>query len=92
MSDERFVAIENKLDTLVAGQDALARNQDSLARELRGEMKDLGNQMRVLHEDTIANIQALATDFEPIRREFREADAKLKEAILKELARPRRRE
>jgi len=48
--------------------------------------------MRVLHEDTIANIKALAPDFEPIRREFRNADAKLKEDILKELARTHRRE
>ena len=119
MSEERFNAVETKLDSLAAGQDALAAGQETLARDLRSEMRsmgddlgrritsvdtrlskqidaldtrlsgqiaDLGNEMRVLHEDTIANIKALAPDFAPIRREFEEADAKLREDIDQRLA------
>jgi tetrahydromethanopterin S-methyltransferase subunit G len=72
MSEERFDAIERKLDT-VAG-------------ELRQEIADLGRQMRVLHEDTIDRIAALAPDFGPIRREFTEADARLHDKIDRRLA------
>jgi len=87
-------ALARNQDALAQNQDALAKNQDALARkdEVSAQIADLGNQMRLLHEDTIARIQALAPDFEPIRREFRDADAKLKEEILKEIARARRRE
>ena len=87
-------AMARNQDALAQNQDALAKNQDALARkdEVSAQIADLGNQMRLLHEDTIARIQALAPDFEPIRREFRDADAKLKEEILKEIARARRRE
>jgi hypothetical protein len=96
MSEERLIAIETKLDVLAAGQEALARDLRSEMKDLgdglQGQISDMGNQMRVLHEDTIANIKALAPDFEPIRREYREADAKLKEEILGQLARGRRAE
>jgi hypothetical protein len=37
--------------------------------------------MRVLHEDTIERIAALAPDFMPIRREFAEADDALRREI-----------
>jgi len=46
---------------------------------------DLGRQMRVLHEDTIDRIKDLAPDFSPIRREFTEADAKLRDEIDRRL-------
>jgi len=35
----------------------------------------------VLHEDTIDKIKALAPDFGPVRRDFAEADTKLREEI-----------
>ena len=72
MSEERFVAIEAKLEELATGQ-------QELKRELKTEIQDLGRQMRVLHEDTIDRIAALAPNFGPIRREFNEADARLRE-------------
>ena len=70
MSEERFVAIEAKLEELAAGQ-------LDVKRELKTDIQDLGRQMRVLHEDTIDRIAALSPDFGPIRREFTEADARL---------------
>ena len=70
MSDERFVAIEAKLEELVTGQ-----------RELKTDVQDLGRQMRVLHEDTIDRISALAPDFGPLKREFVEADERLRDQI-----------
>jgi hypothetical protein len=39
----------------------------------------LRRHMGVLHEETLDRIAALAPDFGPIRREFREADANLHE-------------
>jgi len=74
MSTERFVAIEAKLEELAAGQ-------LDLKRELKTDIQDLGRQMRVLHEDTIDRIAALAPVFGPIRREFAEADARLRDEI-----------
>ena len=57
--------------------------------QLRGEMRagyeDLGRQMRMLHEDTLDKIEALAPDHAPLRREFRQADAELKESIERRL-------
>jgi len=57
--------------------------------ELRQEMQsghaDLRHEMRLLHEDTISNIKALAPDFGPIRREFTQADAQLREDIERRL-------
>ena len=78
MSEERFDAIERKLDTVV-GQ--LREEMNGMGSGLRQEIADLGQQMRVLHEDTIDRIAALAPDFEPIRREFTDADARLHEKI-----------
>ena len=85
MSEERFLAIETKidaLDTRLSGVDSRLSGQiEALDNRLSGQITALGNQMRVLHEDTIANIKALASDFAPIRREFQDADAKLKEDL-----------
>ena len=83
MSEERFLAIETKidaLDTRLSGLDRRLSGQiEALDDRLSGQITALGNQMRVSHEDTIANIKALAPDFAPIRREFQDADANLKE-------------
>jgi hypothetical protein len=78
MSEERFDAIERKLDTVV-GQ--LREEMNGMGSGLRQEIADLGRQMRVLHEDTIDRIAALAPDFGPVRREFAEADARLRDEI-----------
>ena len=74
MSDHRLAIIEGKLDTLVTGQAALETQQTELRHE-----------MRVLHEDTIDKIKALAPDFGPIRREFTRADQDLREDIDRRL-------
>ena len=107
MSEERFEAIEQRLDSLAAGQQELRREMHEVGAGLRREMHEmgaglrremnatagdlrrqvnesadeLGRQMRVLHEDTIDKIAALAPDFAPIRREFTEADDRLREEI-----------
>lgn len=97
MSEERFAAIETKID-------ALRGEMHDMGNTLRGEMQDLGNtlrvemqsagdrlrddlgrQMRVLHEDVIDNIKALAPDFAPIRREFKAADDQLHEEFDRRL-------
>jgi hypothetical protein len=41
--------------------------------------------MLVLHEETLDRIKTLAQDFGPLRREFREADARLREDIDRRL-------
>ena len=61
----------------------------TLAQDLRGEMRALNEEtnrhMRVLHEEVIDRIAALAPDFAPIRREFRQADTELRESIERRL-------
>ncbi|HET9370886.1 MAG TPA: hypothetical protein VFO19_11585 [Vicinamibacterales bacterium] len=62
---------------------------ETLRVEMHAEMHafagSLRHEMRVLHEDTIANIKALAPDFAPIRREFQEADARLRDDVERRL-------
>jgi hypothetical protein len=43
------------------------------------------NDMHVLHEDLVDRITALAPDFAPIRREFQQADAEVKESLLRRI-------
>jgi chromosome segregation ATPase len=52
---------------------------------LREDFGKLGGQMRALHEDTIDKIKALAPDFDPLRREFRAADAELADQLDKRI-------
>ena len=66
MSEERFDQLEKQIDA-VAGD---------LRAEMKQHLDDLGRQMRVLHEETIHRIAALAPDFGPIRRELSNADEK----------------
>lgn len=68
--ETRLTSVETKVDDVAAKVDDVAAKVD-----------DLGHQMRVLHEDTIDQIKALAPDFGPVRREFTAADAKLREEI-----------
>jgi hypothetical protein len=97
MSDESLGAIENRIDAVrsdivAVGTDLAARigNTDKrlaeLDERLSGRIDALGHQMRVLHEDTISNIKALSPDFAPLRREFHEADADLREDINRRLS------
>ena len=48
---------------------------------MQAQTAELRHEMRLLHEDVLGNIRALAPDFGPIRREFRQADAELRESI-----------
>ena len=52
---------------------------------VRGEMADLRRYFGVLHEETLDKIKALAPDPDEIRREFRGADAALREEINRRL-------
>ena len=82
MSEDQFGQLEQKIDSL--GKD-LRHEMRGLRDEMHGLYSDLGHQMRVLHEDTIDRIKALAPDLEPIRREFKAADTKLREDIDRRL-------
>ena len=81
MSEERFGAIAAKLEELSTGQ----RELQTDVQDLKTGVQGLGHQMRVLHEDTIDRIAALAPDFSPIRREFTAADTQLREEIDRRL-------
>ena len=56
-----------------------------LRSEVRQQGEDIRHEMRVLHEDTIGRIAALAPDFGPVRREFAAADAELREEFDRRL-------
>ena len=62
MSEDRFGQLEQKIDSL--GKN-LRQDMRGLRDEMHGLYSDLGHQMRVLHEDTIDRIKALAPDLEP---------------------------
>lgn len=73
---------------LVAGQAKLGATVDELSTgqaKLGAALADLGHQMRLLYEDTIERIKALAPDYDPLRQEFKAADAQLKEGIDRRL-------
>jgi hypothetical protein len=78
MSEERLDRIEAKVDALAGDVD---RRLDALGIEMRTLNQETRHEMRVLHEEVLDRIAALAPDFAPIRREFREADQILRESI-----------
>ena len=64
MSEARLTTIETKLDAVFSQQ----QEHGVRLERLETRVEQLKHQMLVLHEDTIANIRALAPDFAPIRR------------------------
>ena len=62
----------------------LIRIETALA-DLRTGQDELGRQMRVLHEETLDRIAALAPDDAPLRRDFARANAELREDIARRL-------
>ena len=70
MSEERLDRIEAKVDALAGDVD---RRLDALGIEMRTLNQETRHEMRVLHEEVLDRIAALAPDFAPIRREFMEA-------------------
>lgn len=56
----RFNGVDKRLDGLETGQKALQTDVGNLRTELNTKITDLGQQMRILHEDTIARIAAIA--------------------------------
>lgn len=78
MSEERLSRIETKVDTL-------AEAVDRLAERVATQGDDLRQEMRLLHEDVVGRIADLAPDYAPIRREFKQADAELRESIERRL-------
>lgn len=79
--ETRLSLLENKVDSLDKKVDSLDKKVDGLDKKVDELGESLGRQMRVLHEDTIDKIKALAPDFAPVRREFHAADAKLRREI-----------
>ena len=78
----QLVSIDGRL-TKVEGQvESLRDEMRRLNRQLR---EDLVHQMGVFYENTMAAIRDLAPDFRPIRREFKSADAVLREDIERRL-------
>jgi hypothetical protein len=70
---------------LDAHGDAVRRQIGDLRTEVHTAIADLGHQMRVLHEEALDRMQTLASDPEPLRREFRAADADLREDLVQRL-------
>ena len=68
MSEQRLTTIEAKLGSLETKLGSLETKVGSLEKKVDALGESLGRQMRVLHEDTIDKIKALAPDFAPIRR------------------------
>jgi archaellum component FlaC len=83
---QEIAGLESDLRQEISGLGSELRQEIAEVRsDLGRDIKDLGHQMRVLHEDTIDRIAALAPDFGPIRREFNEADTRLREDIDRRL-------
>ena len=49
---------------------------------IEAKIDDLGHQMRLLHEDLVGRIAALAPDYDLIDRRIAAADTKLREELL----------
>jgi hypothetical protein len=85
MSEERFDRIETRLDRIEGEVAATRQEMHELNTETREMIEkldgDLRRHMGVLHEDLVSRIAALAPDFAPIRREFREGDVRLREEL-----------
>jgi len=77
--------VRTDLDELRTSVAELHVGHTELRLATAASIEELGRQMRVLHEDTIERIKALAPDFRPIRREFRAADAALFDEIDRRL-------
>jgi len=54
-------------------------------KRIEAKLDGLGREMRVLHEDLVGRIADLAPDYTPMRREFQQADAELRESIDRRL-------
>jgi hypothetical protein len=96
MQDEQLARIEAKIDGLATSQLELRQEMRALNEETRQEMHALHqegrremhtlfeqarHEARVLHEEALDRISALAPDFAPIRREFKQADTALRESL-----------
>ena len=68
MSDERFSRIETKIG--------------ELDRKIDQKFDNLGHQMRLLHEDVVGKIAALAPDYDEIDRRIAEGDSKVRAELL----------
>ena len=73
MSEERLDRIETKVDGLVHHAGEVDRRLDALGNEMRNLNQETRHEMRVLHEEVLDRIAALAPDFGPIRLEPLEA-------------------
>jgi len=89
MAEERLSSVEAKVEALgreVRQEFGEVRHEIAeLRQEVRREFGEVRREMRLLHEDVISNIRDLAPDFGPIRREFTQADADLRESIDRRL-------
>ncbi len=81
--ETRVGGVETRLGGVETKIDSLRTDMYEMGDKLRG---DLTLEMRILHEDVIDKIKALAPDFAPIRREFRAADADLREEFDRRLS------
>jgi predicted nucleic acid-binding Zn-ribbon protein len=85
-------ALKGDVDDLKTGQAALKRDVDDLKAgqeevkrdigDLKTGQADLRRYMGALHEEVLDRIQALTFDPAPLRREFRAADAVLREELV----------
>lgn len=92
MSNEQGNRIEQKVDGLgvkVGELDQrLQATEERLSediRETRARCDDLGHQMRVLHEDLVDRIKALAPDYDVIDGKIARGDAEVRTYLLRRI-------
>jgi uncharacterized coiled-coil protein SlyX len=88
MSEERLERIEQRLAVSSAQLTGLGQAVDDTRAQLTGveqKVTELGRRMLVLHEQLRDDIKALAPDLSPIRREFKEADAEVREDLTRRI-------
>jgi chromosome segregation ATPase len=83
--DAHLDRVDGRLDRVDGRLDNVERGLDALGNEMRTLNQDTRHEMRVLHEQVLDRIAALAPDFGPIRREFRKADQALRKSIERRL-------
>ena len=81
----RLTSVEGRLTSVEVKVDGLGVKVDGLDAKVDRLGEDLRHEMRLLHEDTIANIKALAPDTDQITRNFTEADNKVRADIAERL-------
>ena len=77
--------IDGAVHEISSAKNEISSAKNELRQEFGARIDDLGHQMRLQHEETLANVRDLSLNPYEIRRQFEEADAKLVEQIGRRL-------